>query len=284
MKYTLCGTAIFSGNSLDDYTSPVRVDQGFRVICSASSIRNAGWESGTNTTDAAIELTPTTLSNMYGMMVQGNVIESSGGAGIIIDNGSSTALVRATVCANYIRRTNAQGIYVRNQDVTVTGNIIEDWDLSNGGVAAIDYPQGATINENAFFHSINITKPCIAVSLVSAYKYTFRDNRSPSGNPIFSSGNLVENAGSATIASGSTSITVTHGLLRAPSADELTITATAQTTSNVSWWWVSGISATQFALNVWGQPGRGRLPVRLEGIFEDAVYRLIGNLPKSPGL
>jgi hypothetical protein len=64
----------------------------------------------------------------------------------------------------------------------------------------------------------------------------------------------------------------------------LTITATAQTTSNVSWWWVSGISATQFALNVWGQPGRGRLPVRLEGIFEDAVYRLIGNLPKSPGL
>lgn len=257
VKYTLCGTAIFSGNSLDDYASPVRVDQGFRVICSGNSIRNAGWQPGTNTTDAAIELAATNFGNMYGIILHGNVIENSGGLGILIDNGSSAALARATISANYIRRTNAQAIYVRNQDVTVVGNFIEDWDLAGGGVAAIDYLQGATINENTFFHSVSATKPCVAVSLVSTYKYAFRDNKSPTGNPIFTGGSLVENAGSGTIASGSTSVIVAHGLLRAPSADELTITATAQTTSNVSWWWVSGISATQFTLTVWANPGAG---------------------------
>jgi hypothetical protein len=74
---------------------------------------------------------------------------------------------------------------------------------------------------------------------------------------IFSNvdGIVVENASSATIASGKTSVTINHLMTRTPLAQNIYITPTKL--SNAAKWWVSDITATTFKINVDADPGAG---------------------------
>lgn len=67
-------------------------------------------------------------------------------------------------------------------------------------------------------------------------------------------GFVTDAGGTATVAAASTTATVTHGLARTPSAQGITLTPTGSLGTAVRFW-VSGITATQFTLNVDVAPG-----------------------------
>lgn len=64
-------------------------------------------------------------------------------------------------------------------------------------------------------------------------------------------------SGSATVASGSTSITVTHGAGYTPGAADITVTPTNNPTNDPGWFWISSVGATTFDINVRSDPGAG---------------------------
>jgi hypothetical protein len=71
----------------------------------------------------------------------------------------------------------------------------------------------------------------------------------------------MEATGTATINSGSTSVTITHGLTRTPSAAEITWRFTATTTNDFGTTWISNITSTQFTINVRSDPGASNLAI-----------------------
>jgi hypothetical protein len=73
-------------------------------------------------------------------------------------------------------------------------------------------------------------------------------------------GYVAENNGSATILNGTTSITVTHGLSFTPGAGNIQIMPTATSTNDPGPWWATGLSSTQFVVNVRNDPGASGWP------------------------
>lgn len=69
----------------------------------------------------------------------------------------------------------------------------------------------------------------------------------------------IENTGTGTIASGTTSLAVTHLLGAAPLAENITIGFTESPTNDPGNWWISNITSTQFTLNVRNDPGASNL-------------------------
>ena len=66
-------------------------------------------------------------------------------------------------------------------------------------------------------------------------------------------GYITENSGTATVASGSTTVVVNHGLAATPTR----VLLTARLWSSANKAWVTGIGATQFTINVDADPGAG---------------------------
>lgn len=65
---------------------------------------------------------------------------------------------------------------------------------------------------------------------------------------------ITENKGTAIVASGSTSIVVTHGLSITPNIQDIIVTPTNNPTNAVKYW-VSNITSTQFTINTSADPG-----------------------------
>ncbi len=63
-----------------------------------------------------------------------------------------------------------------------------------------------------------------------------------------------ENSGTATVANGSTSIAVSHGLSTTPALSNVTVMPT-NNLGNAAKFWISGVSSTQFTINVDVDPG-----------------------------
>jgi hypothetical protein len=72
-------------------------------------------------------------------------------------------------------------------------------------------------------------------------------------------GYVTENSGTGTINSGATTATVSHGCGTTPTVGQINITFAEQGTSDYGRWWVSGISSSQFTLNVSADPGASNL-------------------------
>ena len=64
-------------------------------------------------------------------------------------------------------------------------------------------------------------------------------------------------SGSATVASGTTSISVTHGAGYTPVAADLVVTPTNNPTNDPGWFWINNVGATTFDINVRNDPGSG---------------------------
>lgn len=62
-------------------------------------------------------------------------------------------------------------------------------------------------------------------------------------------------AGSATVVSGSTSVTVTHGAGYTPAAEDIMVTPTNSPTNDPGHWWIDTIGGTTFKINVRANPG-----------------------------
>lgn len=72
-------------------------------------------------------------------------------------------------------------------------------------------------------------------------------------------GFVTENSGTATISSGSTSVTVSHGLNVTPTADDISVSFAESPTTDQGNWWISSITSTQFTINVRNDPGASNL-------------------------
>ena len=72
-------------------------------------------------------------------------------------------------------------------------------------------------------------------------------------------GFVTENSGTGTIASGTTSAVITHGLGVTPTLDDLSIIFGEQGTADYGRWWISTITSTQFTLNVSADVGVSNL-------------------------
>jgi hypothetical protein len=84
----------------------------------------------------------------------------------------------------------------------------------------------------------------------------------PSGSYVFvhnNQGFTTEAKGTGTINSGTTSATITHGLSYTPTLAEVSIIWGENPTNTVGTWWVSGITSTQFVLNVENDPGASNI-------------------------
>lgn len=64
-------------------------------------------------------------------------------------------------------------------------------------------------------------------------------------------------SGTATVASGTTSISVTHGAGYTPVAADLVVTPTNNPTNDPGWFWINNVGATTFDINVRNDPGSG---------------------------
>jgi len=119
-------------------------------------------------------------------------------------------------------------------------------------IANADY----VLTEQALVTAVSTTT--FTATIVNSYAANFllfgmndTSREEPSGTQL--------NAGTGTVASGATTVTITHGLVYSPSPlpGEITLTRTGTTTNLVSAWWVSGITATVFVVNVNTDPGAG---------------------------
>lgn len=271
IKQSACAVSKWMDNTIEDYVTPIKGDLGFEVIIIGNVIRNAPGTGTTGTTfsDGAIEIAPAaSVTNSYGMLIQGNVIENVNGHGMLISdtNGSTTALIQAQIIGNRIKSTKGFSINFIGKEVLISGNHFEDWDLAVVGTAALGNSggglgNGVTIRDNWFVHNSDATRPLCQGPGSNVGSVNLIDgNISPTGNPLLgTTANGFATSGTATIASGTTSIAVTFpaALFRAPSADEISWQATANTTTNPGVVWVSALTNTGFTLNCAVNPGVG---------------------------
>lgn len=258
IKFTSVGTALASGNSVDDYSSPIRVDIGFRSVIVGNAVKNADWHTS-DTGGQAISISASDSSTQFGATIMGNVLENCGGLGIGVDNGATNGDGRTIVSGNYLRNLNGRGIYCNDRDCTITDNIIDEWAV-DGAADGIHYSSGATVSGNRFHNSDN-TRICMRTFLDGGFEYVFANNVAVDGNPLFASSGVIENSGTATILDTTTAITVTHNILGTPDASEIQLTPTENPTNTPGVLWVDTITATQFNINCENDPGASNLDV-----------------------
>ena len=252
IKFTSCATAVAMGNQISEYETGIRVDNGFRFIIMANSLRNMNWFDTTNTTGLALAVSASDSATMFGGSISCNMIENCGGNGIGLSYGNLPKKGRCIIDSNYIRRVNGYGIYSNCQDVIISNNYMEDWCLCAGAFEGIKYYQGVTAIGNRFSHSSSATPECFNVPSAIGYTYVIENNVSQDSNPL---GVTLENSGATAVASGNTSITVTHGLSVQPSEAELLISPTNNPTTDPVYVWIDIIGSTTFNINCKVNPG-----------------------------
>jgi hypothetical protein len=190
------------------------------------------------------------------------------GAGVGIDCTDTSALTGSDISGNIVSsagRTFMRAVQVGSSKIS--GNVIElTADLSAGeGVFEYDAVAPHHFSDNLIFsqsamatgHALVGSMPASiiadnlcrnfsagAFSITNSSTTRFRNNV----------GYQTENSGDATIPSGSTSVTVPHGLARQPSRRDFYVTPT-NGMGNATKYWVSGASATELTISVDQDPG-----------------------------
>lgn len=258
LKSFACGYAQLIGNNISDYESPIKIERVHRFLVANNVVRNAALF----TYDGSIALAVSSASapvEPYGLICN-NLLENIGGIGIGIDSGAaSTTDVNVVVCNNVIKDVGRYAIYCANRKLIASGNKIENWNTSSTGSgensAAIYYEAGITATGNTFENS-DATDACFRANFVSGEEYCFRDNAVLTANPYFNGGLFIEyNDGTATILNGTTSIAVTHSLVRTPSQIEIDLQYATNPTNDPGPIYLSAISATQFTVACRNDPG-----------------------------
>src|SRR3990167_4263956 len=79
-------------------------------------------------------------------------------------------------------------------------------------------------------------------------------------------GFVTENSGTGTIASGATTVVITHGLSVIPTADDITVIPT-NGMGNASKFWITTLTSTQFTINVDVDPGADTATFAWKGVI-----------------
>jgi hypothetical protein len=191
-------------------------------------------------------------------------INTGGGKHIVIANNQCWANGRKTSTP----RSNA-GIRVRDNTVAAGGstNTTSDGVVVHGNLCWDDtttYPlpagaQGQLYGVEVYSQGNGI--PTNVIITANDLRGNLQSNYSVNGGSadgtvhVFRNmGWISEGSGTTTVSSGSTSITVNHGLSQTPQAQDITITPT-NNLGQATRFWVSNITSTSFQLNVDSDPG-----------------------------
>jgi polygalacturonase len=207
--------------------------------------------------------------------------------GIQID--TSAVLARLAIANNRLLGQLVAGLAISGNAVISDGLIEGNWchgqataNSANAGLLLVSTSRAAdyelTIRNNAFIngasHGIRIDSATAPVGGGFLLYLTGNDITGNGFSPIvlqgsaaFRSGSLrrqnlgylTEASGTGTILSGATTATLTHGLSVTPAAKDLVVNFTENPTNDPGNFWVSGISATQFVVNVRNDPGASNL-------------------------
>jgi len=125
----------------------------------------------------------------------------------------------------------------------VTRAIVRDNTLTaaaNYSTLILDASTNVVVEGNTF----NVSGSGVGITLLNTPTYVARDNV----------GWVDADSGTATVASGATTVDVTHGLAFTPTAKHIVVTPT-NNLGNASHYWVSDLGATTFRINVDADPG-----------------------------
>lgn len=185
--------------------------------------------------------------------VTGNVIINNSAVGIGLVGTGNNSIIGNQILANGLTSTPKYGVYLDDNGTgaasnnRIVGNSIDN--LGNGALQTT----GIYNDANAYFTTItnNNIVATTPVNIVGGSVLTIRDNQ----------GYITESSGATSIASGSTSVTVSHGLSATPSYNSITMTLAGLSTSDPGEIYVTSITSTQFTINCRNNPGAGGLPV-----------------------
>lgn len=204
-------------------------------------------------------------------VIRGNYCTGSTNHGIFLAGPSGRA--RWLIENNTIVACGVQGIYINSgAKWMIRGNTIVDCG-ANG--ILVNTTDGEVIVEGNYFDNINGTPQARALYETGASSGPTRFNRNTIRNQSYqdwsfsnssstaqgNDGSIFKdrNTGTGTIASGNTSVTITHGITGTPNAGKITITPTANATNNPGNMWVSSIGSSSFTVNCRTDPGSGGL-------------------------
>ena len=219
-------------------------------------------------TEAGIEVGNSTSTGNpdIGHVITGNVCRSNTTNGILIANNADYCMISGNVCrgnsshgmqiggnsgknVRYCRITgnicegNVDGIRILNN---ATDNVVSSNTCRansgrgiytvNSGIAS---PTGTYVEDN---YTASNTTANIAIN--NAATTIIRRNV----------GYVSENNGTATVANGTTSIAVSHGLGTTPALEDISVTAT-NNMGNATKFWITNPTSSQFTINVNTDPG-----------------------------
>ena len=178
-----CAAIRILGNHASDYESPIKVEACFRYDVSHNVIYNGGL----SPYSGQIALNVGSIipgRNMRAGTISGNHVEMCGGVGIGVSSDPPGGVV---ISGNVVRSTHSSGIYVAVPHATIVGNRVEDWALSGGREAAIQFMADSTIADNRFANAFSNHSPCLGMVRQGAGGGVLRDNVSETDNPNASS-------------------------------------------------------------------------------------------------
>jgi len=195
-------------------------------------------------------------------------VNNNTGNGLFVDGGAKVSAVNGTEINNNgafgVRCTQMGKVVCSNIDVNNNGSgglFADGGDIYFSGSEASGNPAGkdmqvgtgARIQLSGVITTSSGTSVDnnVADSNVSAFNLW----RSGGGGGIFGRGGRAENRGDGDIASGATSVTVTHGVDFSPNIDEVTLTA-QESLGSATQFWVSNMTETTFNINVDQAPGK----------------------------
>jgi hypothetical protein len=254
---------------------------GGRLTIAGNTIRACA-ENGIITADTEVE----------DFVVTGNVIRDCVGDGMLFayaqagkltvtgnsvagcsNNIQMTDVDYATITGNSFRVAAGSGVRLNSCEGCVVGsNAFHDNNTDNNALSAIFINGGGShlivgnkiktqyANSNGIKNANTATENQILDNDVSGCAISQANRIKDFGATDTIRGNkgwVTENNGSGTIASGSTAVTITHGLNRTPAAKNVSVTPTANTTTDPGNIWVDTITSTQFNVNCRTNPGAG---------------------------
>jgi parallel beta-helix repeat protein len=215
-----------SGISLNDQTNT-----GHDVVVSGNNIAGSG-------KDGIV------VSDIDNAVIVGNLITDSGNYGIQhgIDSGEDEA--DNIIMGNIIRTSTLDGIILNwnSNDIIVANNHVRG---ANGTGILIN----RSTNVDTLVTGNNVTGFPVAQITDSGTTSTIHHNK----------GYVTENKGTGSITSATTTDVITHGLSYTPTEQDIQIVFIEQGDNDYGRWWISGITSTQFTVNVTSDPGASNL-------------------------
>jgi parallel beta-helix repeat protein len=131
------------------------------------------------------------------------------------------------------------------------GTSLSTYGITESGTAGVDYSMA---NSSVFGNDMSGL-------LTSAIRVIGSNNKVRNNT-----GYTTEASGTATINSGATSTTITHGLSVTPTLKDISIIFGEQGTNDYGRFWISSITSTQFTINVSADPGASNLDLAWRAI------------------